>query len=146
MSELQFHATVSPDCKLVQEDRVSWMAALSTLRGERLIVTLEKPKKTRSARANRYWWSCVVPIFQEVWSIGRVQAGLPPYDRDQTHDVLVQVLGGYEDGPMPGTRVRKPTSQMSSAEFAKLVDDARELALHQYGMAIPAPGEKWSDE
>jgi hypothetical protein len=34
---------------------------------------------------------------------------------------------------------------MDSATFAKLVDAARELALHSYGIVIPAPGERWED-
>jgi hypothetical protein len=88
----------------------------------------------------------VVPTFQELWSIGREQIGLPGYDRDETHDVLVQILVGFEDGPIPGTRVRRRTSEMDSARFAKMIDDARELAREKYGMHIPEPGESTEEE
>ena len=126
----------------VPDERHRWAAWLSHLRGKRVSLTLATERHVRSAQQNRYWWACVVPIFQEVWSIARTQAGLPPYDRDETHDVLAQVLIGYEDGPLPGTRVRKRTRDMAKPDFAKLVDAARELALHQYGIVIPAPGEE----
>ncbi len=143
MAELRFAAKVSAECKLVPDAPATWAASLSELRGQPVIVTIAKPKKARTLRANAFWWAVVVPVFQEVWSIGRVRAGLPPYDRDETHDVLVQVLAGFDDGPMPGTRVRKRTSEMDSAEFAKFVESARELALTQYGMHLPQPGEHW---
>ncbi len=145
MSELRFSATISDQCRIVPDALTVWLASLSELRGQAVVVTITKPKKARSLQANRYYWGCVVPIFQEVWSLPRTRAGLPPYDRDETHDVLVQVLAGYEDGPMPGTRVRKRTSEMESGEFAKYVDAARQLALQQYGMHIPAPGEGYEE-
>jgi hypothetical protein len=138
---LRFECTVSPECKLVPRAPATWLASLSELRGQPVIVSIAKPKKLRSLRANAYWHACITPIFQEIWSLGRTKQGLPPYDRDETHEVLVQVLAGYEDGPLPGTRVRARTSEMDSVRFAKLVDDARELALHNYGVTIPAPGE-----
>lgn len=145
MSEKRFPATVSAACAIVPDDRAVWLAHLTRLRGERVVVTVATPKAVRSLRANGYWWRIVVPFFQEVWSAGRVAAGLPPYDSDETHEVLVQVLVGYEDGPMPGTRVRKRTSLMDKAQFAQLVDGARALALEQYGAVIPLPGEPWEE-
>lgn len=145
MAEKRFHAVVSPACQLVPDDRPLWLAALSRLRGERVVVTVARPKTLRSLRANRYWWGVIVPFFQEVWSAARIEQGLPPYDKDDVHDVLVQILEGYEDGPLPGTRVRKRTSRMDKPDFAHLVDGARQLALQQYGAVIPLPGERWEE-
>jgi hypothetical protein len=143
--ERRFYASVNDESKLVLEDRIAWAASLSDLRGQRVVVTITKPKKHRSVQANKFWWSLVVPTFQEVWSNARDRAGLPEYTKEETHDVLVQVLAGCEDGPLPGSRVRKRTSEMSTAQFSKMIDDARELALHKYGMAMPAPGESWDE-
>lgn len=145
MSEKRFPATVSSACAIVPDDRAVWLAHLTRLRGERVVVTVATPKAVRSLRANRYWRGVIVPFFRDVWSVGRTSAGLPPYDSDETHDVLVQVLVGYEDGPMPGTRVRKRTSLMDTAQFAELVDGARAMALEQYGAVIPLPGEPWEE-
>ncbi len=140
---LRFECTVSPECKLVPRAPATWLASLSELRGQPVIVSIAKPRQQRSLQANRYYFGCVVPIFQEVWSLARTKAGLPPYSREETHEVLVQVLVGCEDGPLPGTRVRKRTSEMDTAAFAKFVDAARELAMQQYGCVIPAPGESF---
>jgi hypothetical protein len=146
MSERRFYATVSDESKLIPEDRIAWAASLSDLRGERVVITLAKPKKHRSLQSNRYWFGIVVPIFQEIWSLGREKLGLPPYDKDETHDVLVQVLAGFDDGPLPGSRVRKRTSEMDTAVFSKLIADARELALHNYGVFVPEPGQSWNED
>lgn len=146
VSAKRFHATVSDTGKLQPEDAAAWAGALAALRGQRVVVTVERPQSVRSKRANAYWWAVIVPFFQEVWSAGRVAASLPPYDKEQAHEVLVQVLAGYEDGPLPGTRVRKLTRDMFTREFAQLVDGARALAREQYGSVIPLPGERWEEE
>lgn len=141
MNAPTFSGTVSANCVFVPDVPARWSAWLSHLRGKRVTVTLEKERSTRSTQQNRYWWSCIVPMFQEIWSLARTEAGLPPYSREQVHEVLVEALAGCEDGPLPGTRVRKRTSQMDSADFTKLVDAARALAWDNYGVSIPSPGE-----
>jgi hypothetical protein len=111
------------------------------LAGKRVVVTIETERQGRSTQANRYYWSCVVPTFQEVWSIARAKLGLEPLTKDETHDVLMQVRFGCDDGPLPGSRVRKKSSRMDSKQFAEYVEWCRGLAREQYGMWIPAPGE-----
>ncbi len=146
MTEMRFSAKVTEDCKLSLEAPAVWAAALSDLRGQPVIVTLEKPKKRRSNSQNAYWYGVVVPFFLELWSRARrYPHGLRPYTKDQVHEVLVEALAGCEDGPLPGTRIRLRTRDMDTATFAKLVDRARELAMHDYGAPLPAPGEKWED-
>lgn len=90
MSEKRFPAIVSAACAIVPDDRAVWLAHLTRLRGERVVVTVATPKAVRSLRANGYWWRIVVPFFQEVWSAGRVGAGLPPYTREETHEVVAR--------------------------------------------------------
>lgn len=99
-----------------------------------------EPTRGRSSRANRYYWGVVVKAFQDIWSRGRIAAGLPPYTKDQTHSVLVTVLLGEEDGPM-GKRVPVPTSIMDSREFWELTARARHFALQEYQAYIPEPNE-----
>ena len=144
MSERRFFAVVSTDSKLVPREPIAWVATLADLRGQEVVVSIERARKARSTQQNKYYWSCVVPIFQEVWSIARNRAGVEPLTKDETHEVLVQVLLGCEDGPVPGTRLRKRTSGMDTAAFSQYVDKCRELALHQYGFEIPNSGEEVS--
>lgn len=143
MTEVRLSASVSDECKLVPMAASVWLASLSALRGKRVVVTIATERVARSLRANRYWWGLVVVTFQEIWSIPRVRAGLEPYTKDETHGVLVEVLAGCDDGPLPGSRVRKRTSEMTPPEFAKLIEDARELGREQYGIVLPEPGERF---
>lgn len=101
-------------------------------------------KCRRSSRANRYWWGVVVKTFQEIWSKGRVQLGLPPYTKEQVHYTLVEVTAGTELGPM-GRDVPVPTKVMDSKEFWQLTEDARALAWDEYQVRIPEPNEPWED-
>lgn len=142
MSDVKLRATVNEQGKLVPEAPTVWAASLSELRGKRVVVTIETEKSRRSSQANRYYWSCVVPIFQEVWSIARSKIGLEPLTKEEAHEVLVQVLVGCEDGPLPGSRIRKRTSEMDVAQFRDYVEKCRALAQEQYGMYVPAAGEE----
>ena len=146
MSALRFDfpAEVSSEAKLTV-DRSLVKAALHRLapkRGSRrLVLSLEPFRSVRSTRQNRYWFGVVVKEFGDLWSKGRKAAGLPGYTQEQVHDVLVEVILGFEEGPIPGTRVRKPTRSLSTLDFEKLADEARHIALHDYGMEIPLPNE-----
>jgi len=143
MAEIRLPATVDDIGRLMPDVPHVWAVSLRAFAGKRVSVSIQTQAHRRSTQANRYWWSCVVPVFQEVWSHGRTALNLPPYDKDQAHEVLVQALAGFEDGPLPGTRVRVKTSDMDAATFGKLIERARELALHDYQMFIPAPGEQY---
>lgn len=143
MAEFKQRATVNDKGQLVPEAPAVWNASIRELVGKRVVVTVETEKKVRSTQANRYYWSCVVPIFQEVWSIARSKLGLEPLTKEESHEVLVQVLVGCEDGPLPGSRIRRRTSEMDSKEFAAYVEKCRALAQEQYGMWIPAAGEEY---
>jgi hypothetical protein len=145
VSELHFSGEVNAQGKLLFDDRPAFVQAVAVLAGHRVVVTLERAATRRSSQANRFWWGVVIPAFGDIWSPARVARGLPPYTPDDVHEVLVQVLLGFEDGPVAGTRVRKRTSIRNTAEFAQLVDDARALAVQQYRVHIPAPNEPWEE-
>jgi hypothetical protein len=146
MSEARLYATVSDAGKLVPTAPTVWAASVSALAGKRVVVIIETERVARSTQANRYYWACVVPIFQEVWSRARSVAGLEPLTKDETHEVLVQVLLGCTDGPVPGTRLRVRTSELAAVAFARFIDDARALAMDQYRVVIPGPGERYEAE
>lgn len=145
MSDRRYLAAVNAAGELAIVDRSGWNEALASLRGKNVMVSLEWSGERRSSRQNRYWWGIVVPAYRDIWSPARTNAGLPPYTHDDVHEVLVQVLLGFEDGPLPGTRVRKRSHTLSTGDFAKLVDEARALAREQYGCVIPAPNEPWEE-
>lgn len=142
MADFKQRGTVNEAGKFVPEAPAVWQASIREFAGKRVVVTIETEKSRRSTQANRYYWSCVVPVFQEVWSIARSKAGVEPLTKDETHEVLVQVLLGCEDGPLPGSRIRKRTSELDSKQFAAYVERCRALAQEQYGMWVPEAGEE----
>lgn len=137
MSQARFSATVEPGGKLKPDAPTVWAATLAPWAGKRVVVTVETERQRRSVQANARYWACVVPLFQQVWSDARVRAGLPGYTREEVHEVLVQVVAGCEDGPLPGSRVRVRTSEMDSPTFAKYVQRCEELAWQQYQVQVP---------
>ena len=138
---MRYEALVEKDGKLSFTDPARFKAGLSRLTGKRVYVSLETERVLRSTVQNRYWFGVIVETFKELWSKGRIAAGLPSYTKEQTHDVLVQVLLGTEEGPILGSRVSVPTRKLSTAEFSTLIEKARHMALQDYGMNIPEPGE-----
>lgn len=133
MSELRFQATVEPGGRLKPEAPAVWAASLAKLAGKRVTVTIKPESHRRSNQANKRYWSCIVPVFQQVWSEGRAI----PYTREEVHEVLVQVLVGCEDGPLPGSRVRVRTSEMSTEDFAAFTRAAEQLAWDEYQCRVP---------
>lgn len=137
MSELRFQATVEPGGRLKPEAPAVWAASLAKLAGKRVTVMIKPESHRRSNQANARYWSCIVPVFQQVWSEGRQV----PYTREEVHEVLVQVLVGCEDGPLPGSRVRVRTSLMDTEAFAKFMRDAEHLLYQRYQVQVP--GDDW---
>lgn len=118
-----------------------WRLSLSRVKNCDVIVTIATAKKKRSTRANRLWWGPVIRAYQDIWSLARTVAGLPPYTKEQVHSVLVQVLVGSEPGPVPGTIIHMPTRNMDHTTFARMVDDAYALAWDSYQVRIPRPDD-----
>ena len=135
-------ATIA-DGRLVIDDPMGWRMKLSEAKPGHGVLTYEPDRTVRSSQANRYWWGVIVDTFRDIWSRGRVTAGLPPYTREETHSVLVQVLAGSEPGPLAGSVLHLPTRAMDTAQFSALIDGARALAWDQYQLNIPAPGDRW---
>lgn len=145
MSERRFLGQVSKDGKLTLREQPAFRSVLRDLSGQEVILSIDKARKVRSTQQGRYYWGCVVPAFQKVWSIARQRIDLEPLTKDETHDVLVQVLLGSVDGPMPGTRLPKKTSKMTTKEFSDYIEGCLELALTEYKMHIP-PANSWRGE
>lgn len=141
MSEIRLGATVTEKGGLKPDAPTIWAALLSKLAGKRVVVTIQPEATRRSSQANARYWSCIVPVFQQIWSEARVKAGLPGYTREEVHEVLVQVLVGCEDGPLPGSRVRVRTSTMSKEQFQAFTKAAEDLLWQQY--RVPVPDGDW---
>jgi hypothetical protein len=99
-------------------------------------------KPTRSLKANGYYWSAVVPAFQEFMR----QHG-QYFDEDEVHEFFLQRFSGRnvidpktgEVLSVIGTR----SSKMDSSQFLDFVEDIRGWAMDRFGVYIPEPDPEW---
>lgn len=126
---------------LIPETPTAMKAWLAKRKQQVVWMDLLDVKDVRSRQANNYWWGVVVKFFQERWSVGRKEAGLPPYTKNQAHDVLVQVIMGTEEGPVKGTKIQVDTHDMSKETFGKLTEGAKEMAWQDFQAVLPDPEE-----
>lgn len=123
----EFSAAVDPQGRLVIHEReqgryIGWL-----MRHARKPVTviLTRAKRRRSDAQNKRYWSLIVPCFSE-WS---------GYEKDEAHEVLLQMFSKYEDHLPTGElveRIRR-SSKMSVEQFNEYMGRVeRFLAAHGF--------------
>ena len=123
---------------VVVYDRERWSGWLEKHPGQSINFEVLLKGQPRSGAQNRYWWGVIVPFFQQVWQEERQTE--VPYPKEVVHDVMVRTfVDRYYETPL-GT-ARPSTAQLTTAEFTKLIDDAREYAWQKYQSRIPEPEE-----
>jgi hypothetical protein len=103
-------------------------------KGREVVVSVTKKTRPRSLDQNAYWWSVPVKLLSE--ELGYTDA--------QMHYALLGEYGGFQDGPT-GQAVPKvaSSSQLTTEEFAKLIDWVLDWAPSQLGVVIPEPDPEW---
>jgi hypothetical protein len=122
--------------KLLLDDPVRWASTLARHAGKRLLVTLESERLQRTTQQNRWYWAMVVPLVAGYLSKGREV----PLSNDQAHYVLKSAFIGVVEtplGPAP-----KSSRKLSIEEFSLYCDKIVSHAAAEWGMNIPAPGER----
>ena len=138
---MKYYEALVKEGKLVFAEVAQFRAELFRLEGKRVYISMSTERQLRSIIQNKYWFGVIVETFRAMWSKTRVEQGLPPYTKEQIHDVLVQVLLGTEEGPVLGSRVSVPTRNLTPTDFSNLIDKARAMARDDYGLQIPEAGE-----
>lgn len=144
-SPRDFQVTVLPNGDLRPSGR-----NYSARRGEILTVRELTPEDIRSARQLRYWFGAVIPVFRSVWKQPkdeRTKAGRhgrgTDYGKMGTHAALMRAFGESIDTPFgpayPSSRFK------TKREFSRIVDEARQFSLDEFGIPIPTP-EEWNGE
>lgn len=103
-------------------------------KGHEVTVTVEKKKAQRSLDQNAYWWAVPVKILAD--ELG--------YTEHQMHYALLGEYGGYQPGPT-GAAVPKisSSSDLSRAEFTKLIEWVLDWAPSELNVVIPPPDPEW---
>jgi hypothetical protein len=132
---LDFSAAVSQDGTLRPDDMAGWRVGVARFRGQRLTVSLESVRLTRSGQQNRRYWGVILVLVAEVLSIGREL----PISRDQAHFVCKLAFLGQEDtalGPVP-----KSTRTLSTKDFSDYCDRICSWLYQEHGVVVPGLGE-----
>lgn len=142
---MKFSAVVSNNSTLIPTAPVALKKWLEKRKGACVVMELLDETSRRTKQANSYYWGCVVQTFMDIWSKPRVAESLPPYSKDEVHEVLVKVLFGTMKGPL-GVDIAVPTHTMDKDTFnTLLIERAKELAWQQYEVRIPDP-ETWESD
>ena len=159
---MKFGAIVTAEGRLVFDRRPEWEAALASFAGKvdrqgkplRVTLTLERERKDRTLRQNRYFWGVIEPYCREYMSSRR---GLP-LSREQCFKILKDVFlvpfltpeelerlglqpvaaqfpGGVEVQP----DVHSP--DLSTVQWEQWSARIRDHAAHVWRLRIPEPNE-----
>jgi hypothetical protein len=116
--------------KFQPDDRASFLKAFCKKDGTRMVVTAKKWVPKRSNNSNAFWWTCVIPLFQE-------EMGLDdPY---AVHHAVLCAIGHYEAKEVLGEMkpIPKKTRDLPQDEFCKLIEKAERLFAEYYGGRLP---------
>lgn len=99
---------------------------------------LEKPKKTRTPRANSRYWTVLVPLVRHTINEHRMHQGLPPLPKTEAvkqeiHAALVRKHIGVIDTPIGP--IRETTHDKDSKRFWRFTEDVT-LWLREQGWEI----------
>lgn len=112
-----------------------WATVGARFSGQRVTVTVEKERKIRTDRQNRWYWSCLNVVAKEILNIGRDV----PLSKDQTHEVLKAAFIGQEEtelGPVPIS-----SASLDTAQFATFCEKVSAW-LAEKGCVLPGVGDE----
>lgn len=142
MPELKQRGTVKAG-RFIPEAPGVWAANVRDFEGKRVEVVMRTEKKAKTLAQLGYYRGFILPFFVEQWSREkRYPQGLPPYDPEDIHELLVKHTIGYQEEPGPlGEPMRKKTADSDVPEMSKLIDGCIALAFKLWGSVLPGPGE-----
>lgn len=113
------------DGKRLEYDPQEYRAACRCLPIGPVTITVEKEKRERTNRQNRFYFAAVVaPLAAELG-----------YEKDEMHEVLAMRFLRIEDCPITGVPRRKPTPKCNTKEFKDYVDSCIRLAA-EHGVIV----------
>ena len=124
------HSAKVVNGRVVFDNPQVWTIDCAKLEGERVDITIEKPKKQRSGQQNNYYHGVMLPLLCETTG----------YAHDEMHEILKQLFFS-RDVEVAGKTVTIATTKTDSKAFSERVDAIRSWAQCELGVRIPTPNE-----
>lgn len=113
------------DGKHLEYDEHEYRASCRVLPIGPVTITIEKAKRERTNRQNRFYFAAIVaPLAAELG-----------YEKDEMHEVLAMRFLRIEDCPITGVPRRKPTPKCDTKEFKDYCDSCIRLAA-EHGVIV----------
>lgn len=117
----------------IEYDKSALRALLRGVKDGKYVLTLKPYRAQRSLDQNAYWWAVPVKLVAE-------HCGYTP---TQMHYALLGECFGYKAGPFGEAVPNVPSSSdLTTDEFAKLIDWVLTWAPSELGVVIPEPGHE----
>jgi len=114
--------------------------AMRELEGKRVEVSIKEWKNTRSNRANKYYWSVVIPAVVEAFD----GMGIKLVNTNQAHEAMrIKFLMEEIQVGDKSFRIPKSTAKMKTDEFANYIFVVVEYLRDFYNYVVPEPSEKF---
>ena len=115
------------DGKHLEFDKAEYQSCLRVLPIGPVTITVEKERRTRTGKQNRFYFSAIVePLAKELG-----------YEKDEMHEVLAMRFLRIEDCPVTGVPRRKPTPKCNTVEFTEYCESCIRLAA-EHGVVVDA--------
>jgi len=114
--------------------------AMRELEGKRVEITIKEYKNTRSNRANRYYWSVVIPSVFEAFA----ENGIKLVNQQQAHEMMRRkfLMEEVEINRKP-FMIPKSTAEMKIDEFSNYIFVVVEYLRDFYNYTVPEATEQF---
>ena len=114
--------------------------AMRELEGKRVEITIKEYKNTRSNRANRYYWSVVIPSVFEAFA----ENGIKLVNQQQAHEMMRRkfLMEEVEINRKP-FMIPKSTTEMKIDEFSNYIFVVVEYLRDFYNYTVPEATEQF---
>lgn len=140
---MKIQIQTSVDSGRFKRNRNLILKAINSYEGKNVLITFEKPKKSRSNNQNAYYWGIVLNIVQQ----GLLEAtGELRSNNDIHYNILLPMFSPTNDITNLDTgeivSERMTSSNMSTTQFMEFILDIQKWGAEFLNIDIPNPNEQ----
>jgi len=128
---------------LIKRNRNLVLEAIKYFDGKDVLITFEKPKKTRSNPQNSYYWGVVIPLIQK----GLLDATAELRNAESIHyKILLPLFAPEKEIINKDTGEscfeKQTSSDLTTTQFCEYIMEIQKWGAEFLGIDIPSPNEE----